>query len=559
MKLPIGISDFKTVIEDKYIFVDKSLFIQDILYDSAKVILITRPRRFGKTINMSMLYYYLNNMDNTDKKQNLFDNLAIKKETELTKSYFLQYPTIFISLKSLKALTAKSAIKMFKIMIGDLYDRYGNILLSSNLTNREKNYVQAIINGTVSDEEIKLSLKNLIYYFYKIYNKKVFLLIDEYDAPIHSAYLNNYYDEIIDFIGSVLGEALKDSTYLEKGIVTGITRVAQASIFSEVNNLKVCSLLQDQYSQYFGFTEDEVIKLLHNSKIKTQLADIKHWYNGYTIGNNTIYNPWSILNCLDQNGNLTPYWVNTSSNDLIKQLINKSPVGTKEVFEKLLQRQEVACTIDEHMVFPSIKTNDNALWSLLLFSGYITMPDKKIGNDGKPYGPVVIPNKEITTLYISIIREWFTSGFNISSYHNLMSAFINYKPELIANYIQKYIMQSGSYFDFTKESNEQVYHVFILGLVAGLSDEYVINSNQESGLGLVDVILIPKDKTKAGIILEFKTAKDEHSLEQEAKLALQQIKHKEYLIKINQHGVKQVLLIGLAFCGKKLAMSHEII
>lgn len=564
LKLPIGTSDFKTLIQEEYQFVDKSLFIKDILNDSAKVILISRPRRFGKTLNMSMLYYYLT--DATDEADtHLFNNLLINQEHEVKEKHYHKYPTVFITLKSLKSATFDDFLIAIKTLISGLYDQYGAIFLASdNLTEQEKQAVKNIISKSSDSAEIKDSLKNLIFYLYKIYGKKSVLLIDEYDAPIHEAYVCGYYDEMIRVMSGFLGEGLKDSKYLQKGVVTGVARIAQASIFSEVNNFKAYSVLAERYGEYFGFTEPEVWNLLSKANATESKHEIKDWYNGYYIGGHTVYNPWSILNCLSGGGvDLRPHWVNTSSNDLIKQQLKNSPIEAKELLEQLMQGNAVSRAIDEDMIFQSLETNPNALWSLLLFAGYLTIGDTATGRNGLPYGLMSIPNKEIASLYIKIIEEWLVQGMDDTAYQSFIEGFNNYDVQPIELYLQKYMIQSGSHFDFHKKSNdssrslEQSYHVFVLGLVAGLGNKFIIKSNQEAGLGRYDVALIPRDHTKTGIILEFKTAADDSQLEKIAMEAVQQIEDKKYAAVCTEQGISSILLIGMAFFGKSVKLASK--
>jgi hypothetical protein len=557
MKLPIGIDDFKELIEQKFDFIDKSLFIKDVIQDGSKVILITRPRRFGKTLNMSMLYYYFTNSEK-ESQLNFFENLLINQCQQDLKKEYHQYPVIFISLKDMKDSSFKDVLLALANVMSEIYIKFNSSEINKVLLPHEVKYFKRILNKEASLDDLKFSLKSITEFISRAQEKKVVILIDEYDTPVHASYSNDFYDDFISFFSIFLGSALKGNINLYKAVMTGITRISQASIFSDLNNLSVYTILSDRYSEYFGFKEAEVEFLLLKYNPAYNSESIKSWYNGFHFGNNTVYNPWSILNCIKEGMRIKPYWVNTSSNDLIKTLIEKSPARSKRSFEKLLQYETILCSIDEQIVFESLAHNANALWSLLLFAGYLTITGTTVGSDGSQQGMAYIPNEEVRTLYVKIIQEWFTQGFDQDDYHDFLQAFYHCNVQEIEAYLKKYISQSGSYFDFSKKASEQIYHVFILGLVAGLGDQYLIKSNIESGFGRIDVALIPKDKLKTGIILEFKTANTEEELNDASKIALNQIEDKKYISIFEEQGCKKILLIGIAFFGKKLKVKHKI-
>eukprot|EP00919_Chromeraceae_sp_WS-2016_P000524 GHVR01001325.1.p1 GENE.GHVR01001325.1~~GHVR01001325.1.p1 ORF type:complete len:558 (-),score=92.85 GHVR01001325.1:1132-2805(-) len=554
MKLPIGISDFKKVIKGGYQFTDKSLLIKEILNDSADVILITRPRRFGKTLNLSMLYYFLqqNNIE-----ENLFKNLLISEGQEFCKKHQNQYPVIFLSFKDVKKSSYTAAYEDFVRLIRDLYSQHRYLLEDEVLYEDEKVVFMTLLNQQAAQRDIESAIKQLTVYITRKFNKAPIILIDEYDTPIQEAYLRDYYQEMMDLMRSVLGQALKDNSCLGRAVITGITRVSQESLFSGLNNLEVYSLLREEYGQYFGFTEEEVIKLIKDTKQKVLLSAIKEWYNGYQVGKHVLYNPWSIINCLKNSGKLQPYWLNTSSNALIIQLLSQAKPIIKQQFEALLQGEIIEQPLSENLIFQDIETEIEALWSLLLYAGYLKVLSSQL-KGSRLIAKIAIPNKEVGFIYDKIVEQWFSRAISIESYDNFIQSIAEGNMDKFKMYITSYIMQSGSYFDFNSNTSEQIFHVFILGLVVGLRDRYNIHSNKESGLGRFDVICVPKDKEERAILLEFKVSDTAELLIEKAKEALLQIKEKQYIELLKQQEIKSVLAIGLAFYGKQMELIYEV-
>lgn len=554
MRFPIGISDFKELIEGDYLFADKSLLIKDIMEDGAKVILVTRPRRFGKTLNLSMLYYFLS--QNHSQDANLFKNLNISEYNEFCKEYQQQYPVIFISFKDIKASNYKDAYSAIIALIRRLYEEHKYLLEGELLSESEKKIFMALRNEEANQSAIRDAIRQLSEYMARKFNKSPIILIDEYDTPIQEAYLRGYYQEMIDLMRGILGQALKDNPYLAKAVLTGITRISQESLFSGLNNIEVYSLLREDYGQYFGFTEEEVLQLLTASKQEVALSSIKEWYNGYQVGNHILYNPWSIISCLKNHGQLKPYWVNTSSNDLIAKLLSDAKPLVKQQFEELLQGNIIEQPLSENLVFLDIETRDSALWSLLLYAGYLKVLSSELRGN-RLIAKIAIPNKEVRFVYDGVIEQWFDIAISLSSYDRFIKSLSNGDIDNFKAYLSTYIMQTGSYFDFNSNTAEQIFHIFILGLVVGLRDHYYIHSNQESGLGRFDVVFIPKNKQKNGILLEFKTSDTPDLLLGKANEALNQIKDRKYIETFKQHNISSALAIGLAFCGKQMDLAHE--
>ena len=557
-RLPSGVSDFNELVKGSYQFADKSLFIKEIINDGAKVILITRPRRFGKTLNLSMLYYFL--QLNHPQEGNLFEDLAISADAIFCKKHQQRYPVIFISFKDVKKSSYQAAYGDIVELIRQLYEHNRYLLAGDLLSASEKQTYNLLLDQEAAQANVESAIKQLSLYMTRKFKQTPILLIDEYDTPIQEAYLRGYYPEMIDLMRSILGKALKDNTSLHKAILTGITRVAQESLFSGVNNLEVYSLLREEYGQYFGFSEAEVVKFITNTGHEVSLQSIKEWYNGYQVGKYTLYNPWSIIGCLKNHGKLGPYWLNTSSNNLIKELLTKADDSIKTQFELLLQGKTIAKPLLENLVFPELEIKEEAIWSLLLYAGYLNVSSTEL-KDFELIAQVSIPNKEVMYVYDEMVAGWFRRGTSLSSYKKFIKSLSDGDIDSFKQCLTEYIMETGSYFDFNKNTPEKVFHSFMLGLVVGLKDNYIIQSNQESGLGRFDVIFIPKDKdTKSkinGILLEFKTSNTTKLLPSKAQEALEQIKNQQYTQLFKQHDVTSVLAIGIAFCGKQLGLAYE--
>ena len=537
--LGIGIEDFKEIIYENCYYIDKTMYIEDLIKDKSKIKLFIRPRRFGKTLNMLTLKYFFD-IENKEENRKLFKNLYIEKS-----EYFKeqgQYPVIFISLKGLKEKTWENCFNEIKALISKLYNEFEfikKVLNESELNIFDKIWLKK------DDGEYTNALKNLTSFLYKYYKKEVILLIDEYDAPLINAYEYGYYDEAILFFKVFYGEALKTNLYLRTGIMTGIIRVIKAGIFSDLNNLKVYSILDKEYSDFFGFTQEEVKKALEDFKIEYELPDVKSWYDGYKFGNSEVYNPWSILNFL-QHKELEAYWVKTSSNFLIKEALKNVNLDVKESLENLFNGENVEEVITGNSDLSSLLSYHD-IWELLLFSGYLTI-NKKI--DKKLYS-LRLPNREIKELFKD---EFIDISFGESQFIKTMESLKRNKLEDFEKNLQKILLNSTSYQD-TK--NEDFYHGLILGMTLYLDSQYYVTSNKESGLGRYDVTIEPKNKNNKGYILEFKVTKNEEDLEKEAKQAIEQIIFKKYDVSLKERGIKDIIILGVAFCGKLVKISYQ--
>lgn len=557
MSLIIGLSDFGEIIKRKLGFIDKSLLIKEILdNDQIQVSVIVRPRRFGKTLNLSMLQHFLSPEVNMLKTEGLFDNLKIAQEGDGYMQHQGKYPVISMSFKNIKGSNFDTVYKELALLISDTYGEHRLLLAGSTLYDDEKETFNAILNRTASKEDLLLSLTHLIKYLHRYYKVKPWLLIDEYDTPIQEGYLNGYYKEIIEFMRGLFGSALKDNKNLHRAVVTGILRIAKENLFSGLNNLRVYSVLNEKYSEHFGFTQTEVDVALEKNKLGHLSTEIKAWYNGYQIGDNEIYNPWSIACCIEEKGALKPYWVNTSENTLIKKLLAESSADFKDRFELVLRNGVIETSIDESLVFSDLSRNENAIWGLLLFSGYLTAMSVRQTDLDFIYS-LRSPNQEILMLYRSTVRHWFTQRSDESVYQKLLQSLVEGNLSLFLPLFQRILLESISYFDTSGQAPEKFYHGFVLGLVVSLSSTHIVHSNKESGFGRYDVVLIPKDKSKLGIVLEFKVAKPDLSLQDSAQEALSQIHQKNYTTELTQQGILKILTMGLAFSGKEVAMAAE--
>ena len=538
-RLAIGIDDFRKIIKEDCYYVDKTKFIADVLQDASNVKLFTRPRRFGKTLNMSMLKYFFDVRESEENRE-LFNGLDIEKSKYIDEQG--KYPTILISLKSIKYETWEESLEQLKSLISNLYNEFEYIRESLNESEIE------LFNDIwfkKENGEYANSLKNLTSFLYKYYKKEVILLIDEYDIPLITAHKYGYYDEIINFYKIFLGEALKTNQYLKMGVLTGIIRVIRTGIFSDLNNLKVYSILEKKYSEFFGFTEEEVKEALQSFDIEEELVNVRYWYDGYKFGDSELYNPWSIINFLDGR-ELKNYWVGTSENFLIKNILENSTSRTNEILEKLFNEEEVEEAITGTSDL-SILMDSKEVWELLLFSGYLTVKEKI---DEDIYS-LKLPNMEVKKLFK---KEFINVHFGISLFRKTMEALKSLKFNDFEKYFQEIMLKSTSNWDTSKEA---FYHGLSLGMLSYLDNDYYVTSNFEAGFGRYDVVLEPKNKNNRAFILEFKVTDDENKLEKLSEEAIKQIEEKRYDINLKSRGIKEITFVGIAFYGKKLKVSYK--
>lgn len=551
-KIALGNSDFKTLIEDDRYFVDKTLLIKEILEDSAHIILIPRPRRFGKTLNLSMIRYFVERCD--EDRRHLFNNLLIEKEEIMKKQGI--YPTIYLTFKDEKHDKFEDFQMKLAFFVSEIYKKH-YYLYESLTFQDDKNYFDKIINRASTKAELEMSLKNMSKYLYDYYGEKAIILIDEYDTPIQHSYFSGIYDETIGFMRNFLSNTLKDNIYLEKAVLTGILIVARESIFSGLNNLKVCTILKHAYSDKFGFTEYEIEKMLNYFDVVEEKEEFKKWYNGYIFGDTVIYNPWSVLCYLDdKNNGFMPYWVNTSENKIIKTILSKGSEGLKKSFEELLRGNTIETTIDENVIMADIEANENNIWSFLLLSGYLKVVGKRRENN-KAYYTLSIPNIEVKFMYQKMIEEWQGESYIASEYNEMLKALINFDYEVFEEIFIDYVEKSLSYFDVSGEEPERVYHSFVLGMLVSLNNTHYVLSNRESGYGRYDVMVIPKDISRLGIIIEFKRARrtNKKTIEQLIEEAKTQIEEKKYETELLNRGITNIKKLVIVFKGKEVCVN----
>ena len=558
VKLPIGISDFKDVIENNYYYFDKTKFIENILEDGSKVKLFTRPRRFGKTLNISMLKYFFN-VKNKYENKKLFENLEISKSEYFEKQG--NYPVISISFRNYEEENWENGFKAIKGIVKRLYSDYK--FLTEKMDEIEIEEFNSVRRG-LDSVEWEASLINLSKYLYEYYGKKVVVLIDEYDQPIIDSYVKGYYDKAISFFKSFYGLVLKDNEYLEMGVMTGILRVAKENIFSGLNNIKVHSILNKRFTEYFGVLENEVETSLKDFGLEYDLSDVQKWYNGYLFGETKVYNPWSIINFLDEK-KLGAYWVNTSENSLIKLYLQKMKKEIFDDFSKLLNEENISKIINDNVTFGNLEANfEKNFWNLFFHSGYLTLAEKY--DAMKKVVSVKIPNKEILEMFSDMFIEVYFKNTGI--FLDMTDALTNGDISNFKKYLKEILLENTGIFDVSGTYKEQFYHGLMLGLVLILKNEYEITSNNFAGKGRYDLLLKPKNilEGKEGIIIELKIIngtenlnndKIHEKLEKECEVALNQIDDKGYSSVLKNAGIEKVLKIGIAFLGKEFEVKFE--
>ncbi|KKS68185.1 MAG: hypothetical protein UV38_C0002G0054 [candidate division TM6 bacterium GW2011_GWE2_42_60] len=546
--ISVGIDDFGKLITGEYYFVDKSLLIKELLDSRAAVTLVPRPRRFGKTLNMSMIQCFFEKTDQTKSRRPLFNGLKIEQYSDCMEHQG-KYPVIWLTFKDVKMDTWGPCYEKICKLIGVEFSRHFDNI-KSVLSEFELQRVEAIISGTATQALYEDSLLDLSIYLERAHNAKVIVIIDEYDAPIHAAYLKGYYQEVIGFMRGFLGAGLKGNNALNFSIMTGILRVAKESIFSGINHLEVRTLLQQDYSDKFGFLESEVIAMLDFFGLDNKLDDVRRWYDGYQSGKHKVYNPWSIINLVKNRGEYQAYWVNTSDNALIKDLLKRCTPEMKEDLEVLITGGKVTKPIQENIIMLDIEKNDEVLWNFLVFSGYLTFENYRLVVDTN-YAELLIPNVEVGTTYKTSFRAWFAEGSGMRNYTRMIDSLVAGEMEPFQDHFMKFTRETLSTFDIRGDEPERFYHALVLGMFGSLMQTHDIRSNRESGYGRYDVMLIPKDRSKPGIIIEFKKARPKESLKTASQNALKQVEERQYETELRALGLKKILKLGISFKGKE--------
>ncbi len=547
--LPIGVADFKKATSEYY-YIDKTLLIKDFLDTKPQVSLFTRPRRFGKTLMMDMLRVFF---EKTNEDSSIyFKDKNIWKCGEEYTSKQGQYPVVFITFKDLKCSTYKDFLTKISKLISLEYQRHYELLSSGNLSEYEKKQIKKIINEEANEVDYEISLQLLSLFLYKHYKKEVIIIIDEYDTPIEQGYASGIYNKIIGFMRGFFSGGLKDNPCLAYGFLTGILRVAKESIFSGLNNIKINSILDNEYSEYFGFTKKEVQDLLIYYGHKDKLNEVNEWYDGYIFGNTEIYNPWSVINYVSSGCFPKAFWLSTGSNEIIGEIVNNASNEIIINLHKLLSNEKVLTYIDTNVIYPEINKNPNSIYSFLLVAGYLKIDKVYPQNDGSYMCDVAIPNKEIAYVYGKEIVEK-TGSENISI--NIQQALFKNNIDSLKIYLEKFMKESVSYYD---TSSEGFYHGMMLGLCAMFTNKYKVLSNNEAGYGRFDIELIPFNKNNPGFILEFKKAKDEKYLKEAASNALEQIEERNYDTNLKKDGIANIIKLGIAFYKKQTSIVSKI-
>ena len=547
----IGTSDFKKLRIKDYYYIDKTMYIKDILDNKSEIVLVTRPRRFGKTLNMSMLKYYFD-CTKKDSKE-LFQGLKILEQEEKYTSKLGYYPVIYVTLKDAGLMNYNLMMMQLKTIMMEVYYEHRYVLEKEEMSEGERKIFNRMLSAEANDIDIMNSLKILSKILYQYYNKPVILLIDEYDVPLQNVYIQGYYEEAVSFYRTFYGATFKDNPYLEKTVITGVSRVAKESIFSGANNFDVYTVLDDEFSDDFGITEEEMEKAIQDFGIEEDRKEIKKWYDGYRIGNTEgIYNPWSILNYL-KNKQLMQYWVNTSSNDLIK-LVLKNSSTVKEKMERLLKDEEIEVPINLETIIVGIENNEDNIWGLMLGTGYLKVTE--VVNLAEHIYKVKLPNYEIKLLFQQIINDWFRNKVMGNDLKSILKDLVTLNLDEFERKFRVLVKEMFSYMDVGENTAENFYHAFVLGMLVGLKDTYYVNSNRESGYGRYDIMLEPKDKNGNSFIMEFKVLDDmeEKTIEDTIKNAKKQIEEKGYETNLREKGYRNITKMVYAFKGKEVKM-----
>lgn len=548
--LPVGYDNFEEIRKRDFYYLDKTLLIKELLNKVGKVNLFTRPRRFGKTLNMSMLKSFFE----IGADKSLFDGLAISKEKQLCEEYQAKHPVVFISLKSVEGLTYEDAIEMLKTLISAECGRLQFLLQSSQALDKDKKKMTLLLQEEGSEADLKNALVTLMRMLHVHYGEQVILLIDEYDVPLDKAHVNGYYDQMVAFLRGFFGEAFKTNPDLYFAVVTGCLRISKESIFTGINNLKVDTITDTRYDEYFGFTEDDVQKMLTDYGMEYAREDMRAWYDGYHFGNADVYCPWDVVNHCDKlldtpKARPKPYWNNTSSNALVKQFIDMADATTRSEIEQLVAGKTIRKKIVETLTYGELTESIDNLWSVLFLTGYLTV-DRNAPKDEDDYTSLVIPNREVREIFIEKIQKWFAEKV-VSQKHSMESlcqALESGNADQVETILNEQLRGTISYYD----SYEGFYHGFLLGLLKGKSD-WTILSNRETGTGRSD-IQIENATGELGMIIETKRAKSRNDMEAQCDAALKQILDREYAEPLIDDGVNEVWSYGIAFFKKKCSV-----
>lgn len=549
--LPIGIDDFKKLRENNFLYIDKTLLIKELLDNRSEVSLFTRPRRFGKTLELSMLRYYFEAGDKADEKvtdnRALFDGLKILEAGDKYTKHLCQYPVISISLKSARQPDFEKAFVMLKRQIAEEFRRHKYV--ADNLEGNDERRYHLIMNETDQSTQYLDAIAFLSRILYEYYQKKVIILLDEYDVPLENAYFNGFYDKMTDFIRSLFESALKTNSYLEFAVITGCLRITKESIFTGLNNLEIVSVMNNNYAEYFGFTQDEVESMLSAYGIEEKRKEVREWYDGYRFGKTEVYNPWSVINYVkavsaDHDAFPRPYWANTSSNSIVRELVEHADNSVKQEMESLIDGGTIEKPVHEDITYGEVYKSEDNLWNFLFFTGYLKKLSERF--DGETiYLTLGIPNTEIKMIYRNTILDWFNQSIRKKDFTQMYHALLHQETEILERELSKNLMETISFYDY----REDYYHGFLAGLLKML-DGYTLKSNRESGLGRSDLLLLSAPYDGTAVIMELKVADTFAQLDSSAREALEQIKQKQYDAELKLEGYHTFVYYGISFFKK---------
>ena len=557
-RLPLGSSDFRNIRESGALYVDKTAFVTEVLADDATVLLLPRPRRFGKTTNLSTLRYFLAK-DAAD-RSSLFADLAVWGSPK-ARAHFQRYPLIYLTFKDIKKRSYAECRAAVAESLSRLYGEHRYLLESGKLAPEEAAAFLAILERRATDEQYGMALKDLSLHLAQHHRERVVILLDEYDTPLHAAYHRGYYDEAVSFFRDFLSAGLKDNEHLFKGVLTGILRVARESIFSGLNNLAVYSMLSPKFATSFGFTEPEVADLAARYGYTESLDDLRAWYDGYRFGGQKIYNPWSVVSFLSsQRSAFVPYWVNTASDELLRDLLFHAGQGVDEEMGKLLRGEGIRKRVLENVVFRDLVRLPEALWSFLLFTGYLTTSE--VQEEGhEVHATLTLPNREVRTVFEDLYGTWLEGGLGgRREVEELAAALLSGNVDGVQERLERLLVESASFFDMSgiqvKLPPEKVYQAFVLGLLVHLQPRYLVRSNRESGHGRYDVMIMPRASGLPGVVIELKVKKKGETLAGALAAAKKQLKEKDYAAELRAQGVATIQLFAISFDGKKVLVGN---
>ena len=547
LRLPIGSTNYKEVCTHYY-YLDKTLLIKDVLDDGAKILLLTRPRRFGKTLNMDMLRTFFEKTD--EDTSSYFKNKKIWQQGEAYTREQGKYPVIYLSLKDIKSSEWETAFGLLKLVIASEFSRHRELDDSTKIAEEDSSFYKKIVNGTAAKEDYMMSLRRLSQMLQAYYELPVVIIIDEYDTPIQEGYVNGYYAQSVEFIRNFFSAALKDNPYVKLSVMTGILRVAKESIFSGLNNVRVYSVLDKRFSSYFGFTSAEVQTMAEYYEAEAKLPEIKQWYDGYKFGKHEIYNPWSVANYFNRDFTARPYWTETSENSVVHKLLQRPDNTTYENLKNLLSGSYIQSVVKTNIIYPSLNDPQTDVFGFLLMTGYLKATEMGLGERNSYICKLEIPNKEIEGIYWDEVLRVQEESVGEDTILQLQAAFLTKDCKALQGALSNYLLKTSSFYDGLKEN---YYHGLLLGLMAVLIQSHKPLSNRESGYGRYDIELVPKNFSTPGIIIELKAAKSaQENLQVLAEDALEQIEQKRYDTDLLAEGVTDIYKYGIAFYKKNV-------